>query len=428
MADQTDPLGLLTPPKEQDPLGLLSKDVPQDPLGLLPKEEVKSTSGPSILQKTQSALGRAGQEAGRLVTGFASQFSKLAPFDIQYDKETGTVKAKDISPQIEQRRDDLRNHINQFFDTTMHASDADRQPGNIVEKLAYGVVEFMPLAPIYGYVGGPAAGLVEDALANITKRFGPSIANEVATRLPAMLHHAGKYIGDVATEGLKAGAEGMTTELAAGSSPEEAAKTGGAFAVYSMAFKGLLRDPAKALKESLTSGPKFDVSKPSPFEKGSPEDTLHRMDQERMKRYAWQGPKATFEDLQGFDRASAANEQEFAPITHPDWFEDIEKPGEKVEQKMTDLFRGEGVAPIKGTPGGAIEKTQEMRGAWWTTDRSKALEFSKERGGELHHVSLPEKLADQFKEEGLPADERIIPKEVVEKHGIEEVPRGTQNT
>jgi hypothetical protein len=295
-----------------------------------------ATKKPSatILQKTQAALGRGVQEGGRLLTGVAAQFGKLAPYDLRVG-EGGKVSLKDISGEIDERRDKVRKTVNQLADTVMHASDADRQPGNIVEKLAYGLVEFMPLAPVYEVLGGPGARVVDAALTSLSERFGPAIARKVAEKLPEAMQKAGKYVGELTAKGLRMGAEGATAELVAGSTPEQALETGVAFGAYSAAFKGLLKDPLKAAKRHAWDAKTEPEAEKvvDPFEKAA---GVVDPQMEKINRYA--ETSRGFDEREGFQRASGG-----PGVVHPDWFEGMEpsEAAKKIAEKTAHPPRPE---------------------------------------------------------------------------------------
>ena len=296
--------------------------VTDDPFLAAAKGEKSSAS---VLQKAQAALGRGFKEGGRLISGVSAQFGKLAPYEVHIN-ESGKVALRDITPEIEQRKEQIVASVNKFADDFMYASEEDRQPGNLAEHLAYGMVEFLPLAPVYSFLGGPAARVVARGLTAISQRFGPVIAKQAAERLPVAIQRAGKYLGEVGAHGLEAGAMGAGAEIVAGSSAEQSLYTGIAFGAFSMAFKGFLKDPAKALKKAAWDAPIPKTEKIiDPIEKAA---GVVDPQMEDIRRH-------------GFERAEPGAKDDFQPYVHPEWFKDMQPSAKALEvAERPEVSRG----------------------------------------------------------------------------------------
>lgn len=156
---------------------------------------------------------------------------------------------------------EFRDRVHVFLDEKFGAYDPKNQPQGFAESLAYGLVEFIPQAPIYEFVGGPAASAVESSLSAVAAKYGPKVAGEVAKKLPEILSKAGKYATtELAPHAVGQGVGATTTELASGKRGKESLEKGAEFAGASAIFKPFL-DGLKGFTKTATK--KYEpVAKP----------------------------------------------------------------------------------------------------------------------------------------------------------------------
>jgi hypothetical protein len=184
-----------------------------------------------------------------------SKFTKQEDKDIAV-KVIGEMERTFQQYQVsDEKFDESMKNIDAFLDQNTHFKDPRYQPKGFIESIAYGVISFLPEAPLYSFVGGPAGKFVEGALESVAKKFGPEVAAKVAESLPELYAKARKYALDTGVKMATAGTEGAVTELAAGKSPEEAAMTGlqfagatGVFHTFLGALGGFLKTATKKLE------------------------------------------------------------------------------------------------------------------------------------------------------------------------------------